>query len=97
MKLSVEIPKDILSTLTHSPASSRTSLSSKTPARDLEDRCIPNQTELVASRLSQHKALTVLVLYSKQKDLVLRLIVKLAVFSCSCSLSHHSLNLLRIS
>ena len=32
--------KDILSTLTPSPASSRTSLSSKIPARDMKDRSI---------------------------------------------------------
>ena len=38
MKLSVKLPKDILDTLTPSLASSITSLSSKTPERDLEDR-----------------------------------------------------------
>ena len=37
MKLSVNLPWDILVTLTPSLASSRTSLSSKTPGRDLED------------------------------------------------------------
>ena len=38
MKLSVKLPWDILGTLTPSLASSITSLSSKTPGRDLEDR-----------------------------------------------------------
>ena len=37
MKLSVKLPMDIMSTLTSSPAPSRTSMSSKTPGRDLED------------------------------------------------------------
>ena len=37
MKLSVKLPWDILSTLTPSPAPSRTSLSSKTLVKDLED------------------------------------------------------------
>ena len=36
MKLSVKLPWDILGTLTPSLASSITSLSSKTPGRDLE-------------------------------------------------------------
>ena len=38
MKLSIKLPMDIMSTLTSSPAPSRTSTSSKTPGRDLEDR-----------------------------------------------------------
>ena len=38
MKLSVKLPWDILSTLTPSLIPSRTSLSSKTPGRDLESR-----------------------------------------------------------
>ena len=38
MKLSVKLPWDILSTMTPSPAPSRTSTSSKTPGRDFEDR-----------------------------------------------------------
>ena len=38
MKLSVKLPMDIMSTLTSSPVPSRTSMSSKTPGRDLEDR-----------------------------------------------------------
>ena len=38
MKLSVKLPWDILSTLTPSPDLPRTSLSSKTPGKDLEDR-----------------------------------------------------------
>ena len=38
MKLSVKLPMDIMSPLTASPAPSRTSKSSKTPGRDLEDR-----------------------------------------------------------
>ena len=38
MKLSVKLSWDILSTMTPSPAPSRTSLSSKTPGSDLEDR-----------------------------------------------------------
>ena len=37
MKLSVKLPWDILVTLTPYLASSRTSLSSKTPGRDLEE------------------------------------------------------------
>ena len=37
MKLSEKLPGDIMSTLTPSPAPSRTSMSSKTPERDLED------------------------------------------------------------
>ena len=40
MILSVELAKDILSTMTPSPAPSRSSLSSKTPGRDLEDMWI---------------------------------------------------------
>ena len=39
MKLSGKLPGDIMSALTPSPAPSRTSMSSKTPGRDLEDRC----------------------------------------------------------
>ena len=39
MKLSEKLPMDIMSTLTSSPAPSRTSMSSKTPGTDLEDRC----------------------------------------------------------
>ena len=38
MKVSAKLPWDILNTLTPSPASPRTSLSSKTPWKDLEDR-----------------------------------------------------------
>ena len=38
MKLSLKFYMDSLSTLTPSPAPSRTSLSSKTPGRDLDDR-----------------------------------------------------------
>ena len=38
MKLPEIIPSDIVSTLTPTPAPSRTSISSKTPGRDLEDR-----------------------------------------------------------
>ena len=38
MKLSVKLPMDIMSTLTPSPAPSRTAMSSKTPGRDLADR-----------------------------------------------------------
>ena len=38
MKLSVKLLMDIMSTLTPSPVSSRTSTSSKTPGRDLKDR-----------------------------------------------------------
>ena len=38
MKLSVMLPRDIMSTLTPSPALSSTFMSSKTPGRDLEDR-----------------------------------------------------------
>ena len=38
MKLSVKLLMDITSTLTPSQAPSRTSISSKTPGRDLEDR-----------------------------------------------------------
>ena len=37
MKLSVKLPWDILGTLTPSLASSRISLSSKTPGRDFDD------------------------------------------------------------
>ena len=37
MKLSVKLSRDILSTLTPSLSPSRTSVSSKTPGRDLED------------------------------------------------------------
>ena len=37
MKLSVKLPWGILSTLTPSPAPSRTSLSSMTPGKDLEE------------------------------------------------------------
>ena len=37
MKLSVKLPRDIMSTLTRSPDPSRTSTSSKTSGRDLED------------------------------------------------------------
>ena len=40
MKLSVMLPRDIMSTLTPSPAPSGTSMSSTTPGRDLEDRVI---------------------------------------------------------
>ena len=38
MKLSEMLPRDIMSTLTPSPAQSGTSMSSKTSGRDLEDR-----------------------------------------------------------
>ena len=38
MKVSVKFSRDILSTLAPSPAPSGTSLPSKTPGRDLEDR-----------------------------------------------------------
>ena len=38
MKLSGKLPRDIMSTQMPSPAPSRTSLSSKTPGRDFEDR-----------------------------------------------------------
>ena len=38
MKLSVKLPWDILSTQTPPPSPSRTSLSSKTTGRDLDDR-----------------------------------------------------------
>ena len=38
MKLSVKLPRNIMSTLTPLPAPSGTLLSSKTPRRDLEDR-----------------------------------------------------------
>ena len=38
MKLPRKLPRDITSTLTLSPVASRTSMSSKTPGRDLEDR-----------------------------------------------------------
>ena len=38
MKLSVKLPRNIMSTLTPSPDPSGTFLSSKTPGRDLEDR-----------------------------------------------------------
>ena len=37
MKLSVKLPWGILSTLTPSPAPSRTTLSSMTPGKDLEE------------------------------------------------------------
>ena len=39
MKLSVKLLMDIMSTLTPSPVQSRISMSSKTPGRDLEERC----------------------------------------------------------
>ena len=38
MKLTVKLPKGIFSSLTPSPAPSRTPLSTKTPGKDLEDR-----------------------------------------------------------
>ena len=38
MELSGKLPIDIMITLTPSPAASRTSMSTKTPGRDLEDR-----------------------------------------------------------
>ena len=49
MKLSEELSKGILSTLTPSPASSRTSLSSKTPVRDMKDRCSLDKVSDVGS------------------------------------------------
>ena len=42
MKLSEKFSRDIMSILTPSPAPSSTSLSSKTPGRDLEDRWSPD-------------------------------------------------------
>ena len=49
MKFSVKLPMDIVSTLTPYTAPSRTSLSSKTPERDLEDRWILDCVPVVGS------------------------------------------------
>ena len=49
MKLSVELLMDIMSTLTISPVPSRTSMSSKTPGRDLEDRWSLDEVPTVGS------------------------------------------------
>ena len=49
MKLSVKLPWDILSTLTPPLSPSITSLSSKTPGRDLEDRWILDKVPDVGS------------------------------------------------
>ena len=38
MRLSRKLPRDIMDTLTPSPASSRTSMSYKTPGKDFKDR-----------------------------------------------------------
>ena len=49
MKLSIKFPMDFMITLTPSPAPSRTSTSSKTPGRYLEDRWSPDEDPDVGS------------------------------------------------
>ena len=49
MKLLGKLPRDITSTQMPSPAPSRTSLSSKTPGRDFEDRWSLDKLPVVRS------------------------------------------------